>query len=341
MTTIRDIARMSGYSIGTVSRVINHHPDVSEETRLKIEQIIQQENFQPNSNAKQLKQQTNSAITILVKGYSNMFFEEILERLQSILHDSNEEAAVAFLDEYANEVQYALQMCAAKKPKGFIFLGGNLEYFRQDFAKIDVPCVLLTNTAADLNMPNLSSYTTNDTEAGYKVISYLLDKGHRNIGIIGGSASKEGSQVGYRRMQGCLKAFHEHSVSYDEATNYEPSRFSMQGGYEAARRLLKKNPGITAIFAIGDTIAIGAMRAICDMGLNVPNDISIIGYDGIEASRYTIPRLATVRQDAKTLARKGVEDLLLHLKYAHPGTYEDVPFEFVEGESVTDRHNHP
>lgn len=135
-------------------------------------------------------------------------------------------------------------------------------------------------------------------------------------------------------MQGCLKAFHEHSVSYDEATNYEPSRFSMQGGYEAARRLLKKNPGITAIFAIGDTIAIGAMRAICDLGLHVPDDISIIGYDGIEASRYTIPRLATVRQDAETLARKGVDDLLLHLKYAHHGTYEDVPFEFVEGESV-------
>ena len=85
MTTIKDIARLSGYSIGTVSRVINHHPDVSEEARVKVEQVIREQNFQPNSNAKQLKQQSNSAVTIIVKGYENMFFEGILEQVQAIL----------------------------------------------------------------------------------------------------------------------------------------------------------------------------------------------------------------------------------------------------------------
>ena len=105
MTTIKDIARLSGYSIGTVSRVINHHPDVSEEARVKVEQVIREQNFQPNSNAKQLKQQSNSAVTIIVKGYENMFFEGILEQVQAILRDSGEEVAVAFLDEYANEVK--------------------------------------------------------------------------------------------------------------------------------------------------------------------------------------------------------------------------------------------
>lgn len=340
MTTIKDIAKLSGYSIGTVSRVINHYPDVSEEARMKIEQVIQQENFQPNSNAKQLKQQSSSAITIIVKGYENMFFEGILERVQAILRDSGEEVAVAFLDEYANEVQYALQLCTAKKPKGFIFLGGNLEFFKQDFARIDVPCVLLTNTAESLHLPNLSSYTTDDRLAGYQVIEYLIKAGHREIGIIGGSASKVGSQVGFRRMQGCLEAFQENHIPYNEETNYEPSRFSMQGGYESTQRLLKKNPKITAVFAIGDTIAIGAMRAIRDMGLRVPEDISVIGYDGIEYSRYCVPRLATVHQDTDALARKGVEDLLLRLNYSHPVTHEDVPFQLVEGESVAAPRDH-
>lgn len=340
MTTIKDIAKLSGYSIGTVSRVINHHPDVSEEARMKIEQVIQQENFQPNSNAKQLKQQSNSAITIIVKGYENMFFEGILERVQAILCDSGEEVAVAFLDEYANEVQYALQLCTAKKPKGFIFLGGNLEFFKQDFARIDVPGVLLTNTAESLNLPNLSSYTTDDRLAGYQVIEYLIKAGHREIGIIGGSASRVGSQVGFRRMQGCLEAFQENHIQYNEETNYEPSRFSMQGGYESTQRLLKKNPKITAVFAIGDTIAIGAMRAIQDMGLKVPEDISVIGYDGIEYSRYSVPRLATVHQDTDALARKGVEDLLLRLNYSHPVTHEDVPFQLIEGESVAAPRDH-
>ena len=200
MTTIKDIARLSGYSIGTVSRVINHHPDVSEEARVKVEQVIREQNFQPNSNAKQLKQQSNSAVTIIVKGYENMFFEGILEQVQAILRDSGEEVAVAFLDEYANEVQAAIQLSAARKPKGFIFLGGNLEFFRQDFGKIDVPGVILTNTAEDLHFSNLSSFTTDDAKAGYEVINYLIENGHREIGIIGGSASRIGRPFLMKRL---------------------------------------------------------------------------------------------------------------------------------------------
>lgn len=337
MTTIKDIARLSGYSIGTVSRVINNHPDVSEEARMRVEQVIREQNFQPNSNAKQLKQQSNSAITIIVKGYENMFFEGILERVQDALRESGEEVAVAFLDEYANEVQSALQLCAAKKPKGFVFLGGNLEFFKEDFEKIDVPCVLLTNTAAGLELKNLSSFSTDDMEAGYAVIDYLARHGHKDIGIIGGSASQIGSQIGYRRMQGCRNAFHDHGLTFDETKQYEPSRFSMAGGYESTQKLLKKNPKITAIFAIGDTIAIGSMRAIRDMGYSIPEDVSVIGYDGIESSRYTIPRLTTIRQDTEMLAKKGVEDILLRINYNHATSDEMIPFSLVEGESVADR----
>ena len=334
MTTIKDIAKLSGYSIGTVSRVINNHPDVSEEARRRVQEVIREQNFQPNSNAKQLKQQSNSAITIIVKGNENMFFESILERIQVMLKESGEDVAVAFLDEYANEVQMAAQLCAARKPKGFIFLGGNLEFFRQDFGLIDVPCVLLTNTAEGLGLKNLSSYTTNDMDAGNAAIEYLIKMGHKKIGIIGGSASRIGSQIGFRRMEGCRKAFQNHGIEYDENLQYEPSRFSMAGGYESTQRLLKKCPDITAIFAIGDTIAIGAMRAVKDMGLSVPEDISVIGYDGIESSRYSIPRLTTIRQDTDMLARKGVEDILLRINYNHAVSDEFINFSLLEGESV-------
>ncbi len=334
MTTIKDIAKLSGYSIGTVSRVINNHPDVSEEARRRVQEVIREQNFQPNSYAKQLKQQSNSAITIIIKGNENMFFESILEKVQVMLKESGEDVAVAFLDEYANEVQAAVQLCAARKPKGFIFLGGNLEFFRQDFAKIDVPCVLLTNTAEGLGLKNLSSYTTNDMDAGYAAIEYLIKLGHKKVGIIGGSASKIGSQIGFRRMEGCRNAFQQYGIPYEEDKQYEPSRFSMAGGYESTQRLLKKNPDITAIFALGDTIALGAMRAIYDMGLTVPEDVSVLGYDGIESSHYSIPRLTTIRQDTDMLAKKGVEDILLRINYNHAVTDEYIDFSLVEGESV-------
>lgn len=96
MTTIKDIARLSGYSIGTVSRVINQHSDVSPEARKKIEKIIAQENFQPNSNAKLLKQQIKTSVIILVKGQMNIFLEVILEEVQKILNESGEATSVTF-----------------------------------------------------------------------------------------------------------------------------------------------------------------------------------------------------------------------------------------------------
>lgn len=334
MVTIKDIAELSGYSIGTVSRVINNHPDVSQKARDKIDQVIREKNFRPNSNARGLKQVLNTSISIIVRGFHNMFFEGLLEQVQADLRENGEDAEVSFLDENADEVQAALEILRVRKPKGFIFLGGNLEYFRAEYPGIDVPSVLLTNTTEELDLPGLSSFTTDDERAAGEVIRYLLRMGHRRIGIIGGSQSRTGSQIGYRRLMGCEKAFQESGIPFDLNKQYEPSLFSMQGGYDAARKLLHKAPDITAIFAIGDTIAIGAMRAIRDQGLCIPQDISIIGYDGIEESRFMIPRLATIRQDTEALAMRAAEDLLFRLNYRHPVRHEYVPFELVEGESV-------
>ncbi len=334
MATIKDIARLSGYSIGTVSRVINHHPDVSAAARKKIEQVIKEQNFQPNSNAKQLKQQNSTAIHVIVRGYENTFFEGILEHIQSILRVSGEEVAVTFVDEFSNEVQAAIQLSASIKPKGFIFLGGNIEYFKADFEQIKVPCVLLTNTAMDLGFDNLSSYCTDDYAASYDVICRFIEQGHKEIGIIGGAMSNNSGQVGYRRLNGSMKAFKDNDLSFDEYVQYQPSRFTLAGGYEAAQKLLQRNPNLTAIYAIGDTIAIGAIRAIKDMGLRIPEDISVIGFDGLESSRYTVPRLATVHQNTDILARKGVEDILLRLNYSQPSSHEMIPYDFISGESL-------
>ena len=135
MTTIKDIARLSGYSIGTVSRVINQHPDVSEEARKKVEEVIRREGYQPNSNAKLLKQRSTSSITVLVKGRMNIFFGSIIEHIQTELRESGEEAIVEYIDDFDNEVLSAIQLCNERKPKGLIFLGGNIEYFRKGFCQ--------------------------------------------------------------------------------------------------------------------------------------------------------------------------------------------------------------
>lgn len=333
--TIKDIARLSGYSLGTVSRVLNNHPDVSRKARERVMAVVQEQGFEPNTNARHLKMRAKSAVAVLVKGSQNLLFSDILERIQAKFLTSGEEVYVDYLDEDDNEIQYAMQLSKQKNPRGFLFLGGDMEFFRRDFSNLTVPCVLLTNDARELNFSNLSSFSTDDGAGAKEAVDYLYACGHRKIGVLGGNLSKD--QISYRRLEGVYRSAGKWGLEFETERQYEPCRYSMAAGYEAAKRLLKREPELTAIFALGDVIALGAMRAMADLGLKIPEDISIIGYDGIVSSAYSIPRLTTIRQDGEALADSGVRTLLQSIHYELPPVHERIPFQLVERESVCRR----
>ena len=330
--TIKDIAKLSGYGVATVSRVLNDHPDVSDETRRKVLAVVEEQNFHPNNNAKHLKQQASTSIAVIVKGTQNMLFADLVEKLQALLRDVGQDAAVYYLDEDANEVAYACQLCRERRPMGILFLGGDRELFQAAFQDISVPCVLLTNTAGDLNFHNLSSITTDDREASRQAVCFLADRGHRRIGMLGGNWSC--FQIGHSRYLGCQQACQELGLPFDGKRQCEPCRYSLEEGYAAAKVLLERCPDLTAIFAVSDVTALGAMRALRDLGKRVPEDISVMGYDGIAIGQYSLPRLTTVRQDTQRLAQRGVDALLHGIQRKSPPVHELVPFQLIEGESV-------
>lgn len=330
--TIKDIARISGCGVATVSRVLNNHPDVSEETRRKVMAVVEEYGFMPNSNAKHLKQQASDRIAIIVKGTKNLLFADLVEEIQMLLLEAEQDAAVYYLDEDANEVAYALKLCRERRSRGFIFLGGDLEQFKADFAPITVPSVLLTNTAEGLGFENLSSVTTDDEQAAGQVIDLLVRLGHHNIGVLGGNLSS--TQISFRRLEGCKKACERLHIPFDPVEQCEQCRYSMPDAYAAAERLLLRRPDLTAVFALSDVMALGAIRAFCDMGKRVPEDISVVGYDGVVTGQYSLPRLTTIRQDTKQLAEQGVDSLLrAFVRSGHP-IHRVVPFQLVSGESV-------
>jgi len=338
MATIRDIARMSGYSIGTVSRVINHRADVSEEARRKIEEIIREQNYQPNTSARTLRRSVSSEISIVVRGTGNTFLQSVLEKVQICIQDHGESANVKFIGETDDEVSVAVELVQDLKPKGLLFLGGSIPSFRREFSKIDVPSVLITASAEMLDCVGLSSFSTDDVDAGATVAKVLLSQGHRRIGILGGyresSIGEQPEDGPASRVWGAVRKLQESGVSFDFGRDYEGCSFSAEGGYQAAERLLRRTPDLTAIFAISDTIAIGAIRAFNDLGLHVPEDMSVVGFDGIAYAQYCVPRLATIRQDAEALARESVEDLLMRISYERPTVHKKVPYQFINGESV-------
>lgn len=331
--TIKDIARLSGCGVATVSRVINNYPDVSPETRSRVQEVLEKYNFQPNSNARHLKQQAGRRVAIVVKGIQNMLFADMVEQIQQYLQEHGVDNAVYYLDEDADEVAFARQVCREFKPPAILFLGGDLEHFSQGFESIAVPCVLLTNGAAELGYENLSSLTTDDGAAAEQAIDHLVANGHTKIGILGGNWSSS-SQISYRRVEGCRRSFEKHGLEFDINRIGEPCRFSMEDAYAATQRLMDRCPELTAIFALSDVMAIGVIRALRDRGFRVPEDVSVMGYDGVPMGKFMVPRLTTVRQDIQQMAKWGAEIILKQMNDPQASTYECVPFILMEGESV-------
>jgi LacI family transcriptional regulator len=332
--TIVDIAREAGYSVSTVSRVLNGRRDVSPTARERILAVVEERHFVPNRNAKNLKQTASQGILLLVKGTSNMLFANVIEELQIMVEHSDHSLRVHYLDEDSNEVREAVRICREHRPIGILFLGGNVQNFTEEFRKVTVPCVLVTDRGDELGFENLSSVSTDDEAASEQAVDYLFEHGHRSIGVIGGNL--ELSSPSRRRRNGCLRSFEKYGCTFDERC-YEMARFSYDSAYRAMKRLLEKELGITAVFAMSDVMAIGAIRAIYDEGLRVPEDISVIGFDGTMLADYYNPKIVTIRQGQEQIARRSVDLLLNMIDLNRTAEHELIPFTMKNTESVMQR----
>ena len=330
--TIKDLARQSGYSLGTVSRVLNNQPNVSEKARDAVLAVVKESGFELNTNAQTLKQQKTNSILVVVKGTSNELFAAMVERLQSLFSETSHPLIVNFLDENDNEVRRAVQLCRERKPAGVLFLGGTNRNFTEDFGHIQIPAVVVTNDASKLPFPNLSSVTTDDCKGAACAVEYLLRSGHENIGVLGGDRTL--SDTSFERFEGCLEAFRRNGRAFDESRFYVTGRYSYEFGYSGMKELLKKEPSVTAVFAMADVLAIGAIRALYDEGLRVPDDISVIGYDGLKIGGFFLPKLSTITQSVELLAGRSFELMMACVEQEAPARHITVPFTLSCRESV-------
>ena len=329
--TIKDLAEKSGYSVATVSRVLNNQPNVSDKARREINRLVEECGFQINTNAQQLKQHANS-ILVVVKGTSNEMFAEMIETIQAQIGQSQYPMYVDYMDEDSNEVLRAIQLCREKKPLGILFLGGNSQNFLRDFGKIGIPCVLVSNDASGLPFDNLSSVFTDDRQAARCAMDSLIAMGHRKFVIVGGD--REVSDTSRLRYEGCLQSFRNHGIEYDEELDYQGVRFSYHDGYQATQQLLANDRKFTALFAIADVMAIGAIRALHNNGLRVPRDVSVMGFDGLPLGSFLVPQLSTVHQSAKLMAQRSVEILIDSIENGGKACHEAVPFALQQREST-------
>ena len=329
--TIKDLAEKTGYSVATISRVINKQPNVSEKARSVIAAAVEESGFQININAKQLKQHATS-ILVVVKGTSNEMFSEMLETIQTLVAQTNYPLHVAYVDEDSNEVLSAIQFCREKKPLGILFLGGNSRNFINDYDKIDLPCVLVSSDGSNVDNPHISSVCTDDRQAARCAMDALVALGHKKIVIVGGD--KDISDTCRLRYEGCMQSLSRHGIAFNSELDYRGVHFSYKDGYDAAQQLISDGREFTALFAMADVMAIGAIRALHDNGLRVPQDVSVMGFDGLPIASYMVPQLSTVIQDVDGMARRSFELLIDNIENGSKARHMTVPFVLSRNEST-------
>ena len=203
--TIRDIARLADVSVTTVSRVLNHRPDVKPETRAKVEAVMAEHNFIGNANARGLKQTRNEVIPVILRGQNNDFLNSLAQQVLRLTVSSPIPYMPQFIDERANEFETAWQLCRERKIAGLMFVGSKLDDRARILDGIDLPMVFTTVSAAETSFPRCASVAIDDRHMGKIAVQKLLRHGHRKIAVFGTGRHSYDSLA--QRFEGVLDAY--------------------------------------------------------------------------------------------------------------------------------------
>lgn len=331
---IKDIARISGVGISTVSRVVNNHPDVKKETREHILNVIKQYNYIPNNSARVLKQSSTKNIGILIKGVFNPFLSEMITIISNKIQKMGYMMILQHTEVQDNDIDSVISFVKEKKLQGVICLGGNfLDITEESFNNIEATIVV---TAVNLN-PRLigdrtfSSVGIDDEKAGYIATKHLIDKGHVDIGIMLCDVEEIASVA---RYAGYKKAHDEAGLEINKKNILEGAYQVDKAYLETKSYLEKEKP--TAIFAVSDTMAMGVAKAISDSGYKIGEEISVIGFDGMDIAKYYTPTITTIEQPRKAMAEMSVELLFDVLSGKKENEHRILDIKLIEGQSCAE-----
>ena len=317
--TIKDIAKRCGVGVSTVSRAINNHPDINPATRERIMAVVQETGFVPNDSARCLKRTETNSIALLVTGISNPMFTEMIRIMEAGVEKRGYSTILRHVGPQEEPIALAQTLVRERKVRGIVFLGGEFVHDVNALEQIGVPFVFATvpedpsasaalNAARGEGRVRCVKVSIDDTQAGYDAAQYLMSLGHERIGLI--LQGLDQHSVGQLRFRGFTKAMSEQGLAADESriqsVTQGPDHFTMRNGYNAAAELIARCPDLSAIFCFSDVLAIGACRGLIDAGRRIPEDVSVLGCDGIEMGEYMNPRLSTLRQPFEDIAGEAV-----------------------------------
>ena len=304
MATIREVAERAGVSYATVSHVINNTRLVSPETRARVLAAMEALNYRPNALARSLRQGKTHTIGLVLPDSANPFFAEIS---RSIEDEAFKKGYSVFLCNTELDTQrelFYVDVLSKKQVDGIIFVAAGDQADSLDFLlRQGMPVVMI-----DRDLPNVEvdAVLTDHQLGGFLATRHLLELGHRRIACIAGPSSITPSAeriIGYRR------ALEQAGLPYDENLVIRGD-YHAQSGLEITHSILKMDPRPTAIFALNDLMALGALRAAAEAGYSIPRDLAVVGYDDLELAQFTNPPLTTIAQPKREIGAQAVHLLV-------------------------------
>ncbi|MTT31769.1 LacI family DNA-binding transcriptional regulator [Terrilactibacillus sp. BCM23-1] len=314
--TIKDIARMAGVSIATVSRVINNSKPVNEDVRMRVLKAMEQTNFLPNAMARNLAKNKSYLLGVMIPDVKNTVLDDLIHGINHVseLYGYNTMLSLTS-GMLENELHY-FNKFREIQADGIILASDYLkENLITNIKQTNIPCILVGRDRSDA----IPSVHIDNITAAYEAVTYLIQQGHRKIGML--RLRNEDIASGYHRYQGYAQALTEAGITINGDWVIECG-VSVEDGMMAMRKICETTDIPTAIFCATDRIAIGAINYLYERGLSVPDDISIYGFDGIDMASIIRPKLSTVKYSATEIGMTAARNLI----------------KLIKGETITPRH---
>jgi LacI family transcriptional regulator len=326
MATIQDVAKRAGVAPITVSRFINNSGYCSMETRARVEAAIAELGYVPNRLASGLRSKRTNTLALVLTDITNPFFTTIARGVEDTASDAGYAVIFCNTDESISEEKKYLRMLLEQRVDGIILVPALSTHDSVDFIEEhETPIVVL-----DRRIPGVKADVVRcDSEGGaYELTRLLISLGHRHIAVLSGP---RGTSTAEDRVAGSQRAIVEANLERSTQKEYYGS-FTQQSGYELTRQALEDSPTPTALFATNNFIAIGALKALQDLGVHVPEDVALVGFDDLPPALITFPFLTVAAQPAYEMGRLATEVLLKRISNEMPEEYQEfiLPTEIIE-----------